>query len=191
MRYAPSMGFQRNYSPAPRGFSIIELMITVLIAAILTALALPNLVQFLRRMQVSQVKNDIIADVNFAKAEAAKRGYPVGIYALSGSNNWSTGWAVWADTNGDGSITAADTMLRQHDGLNNGYALITSGPNSNLAPLLFNAQGAVQLPVTVPVYFVACNPDKVPANARTVQVGGSGAVLGVNGIPGASGVSCP
>ena len=191
MRYARSMGFHRNQRPAARGFNIIELMITVMIVAILTALALPNFVQFLRRMQVSGVKNDLISDVNFAKAEAAKRGYPVGIYSLSGSTDWSTGWAVWADSNLDGLITGADTMLRQHPGLTSGYMLLSSGPTGNNAPLLFNAQGNVQLPVVVPVYFTVCNPDHVAADARSIQVNAPGSILGVNGIPAASGVICP
>jgi type IV fimbrial biogenesis protein FimT len=172
------------------GFTIIELMITVLIAAILFALALPNFTQFLRRMQVSQDKNDLIADINFAKAEAIKRGYAVGIYTAGGSTDWSNGWTVWADSNGDQTLTAADTQLRQHDALPNGYKLLSSQPAGSTLPLMFNAQGAVQLPLAATVYFVACNPNHVAADARTVQIAPSGAIIGVNGT-GASGVICP
>ena len=163
---------------------------TVLIAAVLAALALPNFTAVLRRSQVTQDKNDLIADINFAKAEAVKRGYAVGLYIPAGGADLSNGWTVWADSNNDQTLTVADTQLRQHDPLPNGYKLFSSQALGAAQALMFSATGSVQKPVATTLYFVACNPDHVQADARTVQVTSSGAIIGINGTS-ASGITCP
>src|SRR5579871_4776306 len=85
---------------ASRGFSLLEVFIAVAVLAILTALALPSMREFGMRMTVTENNNDIVAALNGARAEAAKRGLPVAVLSLSGSSNWTNGWEVVASTTG-------------------------------------------------------------------------------------------
>jgi type IV fimbrial biogenesis protein FimT len=174
-----------------QGFTLVELLITMAIVAILAALALPNFARTMRRMQVTGLYNDLLTDVRTAQSEALKRGYGVGLYSLAGSTTWSNGWVLAADSDGNQQLTGADTTLRQHDPFPTGYILTSSGPSSATNPVLFNAQGQLQLPAGVnDVYFVACNPDGVAAHARTLRIRSSGTTSFIQGNPSATGVTC-
>lgn len=90
-----------------RGFSLIELMITILIVAVLTAIAWPSFRDFMHRNQVSAQANQVLASLQYARNEAVGRRYPT---ALCGSSDGSAcgaggvtdslegGWMIWRDS---------------------------------------------------------------------------------------------
>jgi type IV fimbrial biogenesis protein FimT len=105
------------------GFTIIELMITIAVAALLLTLGVPALQDMVRNNRLVSQTNNLVADVQLARSEAIKRNTQV---ALCRSNDldatptcggstedWSTGWLVFADANGNGTYeSASDTLLR-------------------------------------------------------------------------------
>jgi type IV fimbrial biogenesis protein FimT len=111
------------------GFTVVELMVTLIIAAILVSLAVPNMRMFIQNARLSSQTNDLIADLNVTRSEAIKRGVPVTLCRsaspeaatpVCGSGaNWENGWVVFADTNGNRSYNAADndTVIRTHPAL--------------------------------------------------------------------------
>jgi type IV fimbrial biogenesis protein FimT len=64
--------------------------------------------------RVSSEINGLLGDMQFARTEAMKRGIPVSVCpttdftACATSRNWETGWLVFSDLNGDGTITGLD-----------------------------------------------------------------------------------
>jgi len=83
-----------------RGFTLTELVITMLIAGVVGAMALPSLSDLLVSSRIKQTATDMVATLSYARNEAINRNAPVNIIALG---EWSAGWQV----------VTADTLLRQ------------------------------------------------------------------------------
>ena len=93
----------RRRPPAARGFTAVELMVVIAIAAILATLALPSFNQMIKRRQMSQDINALVDTIYFARSEAVKWGgnirvskyKPAGCTAAGSTNaDWSCGWQV-------------------------------------------------------------------------------------------------
>jgi len=59
------------------GFTIIELMVVVAIAAVLIALAAPSFAEFLSKRRVDGVMAELATDLQYARSEAVSRNTPV------------------------------------------------------------------------------------------------------------------
>lgn len=56
-----------------RGFTLTELFVVVAVAAILAAIAMPNLAEFVKNNARSARLNDLVAAINFARGDAVTR----------------------------------------------------------------------------------------------------------------------
>ncbi|HET6907016.1 MAG TPA: GspH/FimT family pseudopilin [Rhodanobacteraceae bacterium] len=87
-----------------RGFTLVELMITITVAAILAAIALPSFRDFLRRNAVTAQANQVLASLQYARNEAVSRRYPTAVCASTagtgcdGGSTFENGWMVWRDS---------------------------------------------------------------------------------------------
>lgn len=99
-------------SPASaRGFTAIELMVTVAILAVLAALAAPSFMPIIERWRVRDAAENLSTALYFARSEAIRLGGSVIIArntsdsgcTSSGNTDWSCGWRVFYDANNNGS----------------------------------------------------------------------------------------
>jgi len=102
--------------PSPKqialGFTMIELMITIAIATILLALAVPNFTRFIRQGQYTSAANELVTGFNYARNEAINRQRSVAVAANGGV--WVNGWPAFLDTNRDGVFdSGTDVLLRE------------------------------------------------------------------------------
>lgn len=110
-----------------RGFSLVELMITILIVAVLTAIAWPSFRDFLHRNQVSAQANQVLASLQYARNEAVGRRYPAAMCGSAstsnptptcdGGNTFESGWLVWRSSvpvfvGAPAYIAGTDELLR-------------------------------------------------------------------------------
>ena len=94
------------------GFTLIELIITVMLAAIVLVIGVPSFrTAILNSTRVAQT-NELVGVLNLARSEAAKRGLRVVICRSSDGANcatdttsiWENGWIVFVDQNQDGQL---------------------------------------------------------------------------------------
>lgn len=115
-----------------RGVTLIELMVTLAIMGIVMALAAPSFQETIANNRTVTVANQLITTLAFARSEAIKRGVQITIKRKgSTSGRWESGWDVFTDSTGDGTMNGADSILKTYDTLPVGYTLRTVGTYAN------------------------------------------------------------
>jgi len=82
----------RPRQPSLRGFTLIELMITLTVLAVFVTLAAPSMRDLVIASQVRTTASDLYESVILARSEAIKRAANVDLIPVSGS--WQNGWTV-------------------------------------------------------------------------------------------------
>lgn len=159
------------------GFTLIELMVTVAIAVILMAIAVPG---FRTLTQSSQQRN-AVADVNAmlsrARTEVVARHRGITVCTsidqatCSGLATWESGWIIFVDSDEDGTLDAGEVTLQVHQALPSGVTLRTLGVVDSLR---YKRDG---LPVT-PATFRYCDERGI-SSLRAIVVSPSGMVRAV------------
>jgi len=150
---------------AARGMTILELMTTLAVAAILVTIGVPSMTKFFANMRLVTQTNDLIEDIVHARNEAATRGRRVALCAsqtvqtvetasnrstcaATGTTAWATGRIVFVDMDGDGvrevttNAATNDVLLKKTFALSTGYSLTASDFADN-AHLVFSTFGGL------------------------------------------------
>jgi len=121
-------------TPKKNGFTLIEVMVTVSIAAILISIAVPSFKTLFKNNRVTAGTNEFVAALILARSEALKRNNNVSICAsdnqqtCSGNTDFAKGWIVFMDCDQDGNIDngaasaacggSPEQIIKVHDKLN-------------------------------------------------------------------------
>lgn len=135
--------------PRQRGFTLIELIITFALVAVMLVLAAPSFVKFQRNSELTAAANDFVSAVSAARAEAMKRQLRTYVKPISGED-WSTGWVVFVDVDNDGSQGSNDVVVTRHEALATTLAVSVSAAAPAFADgstkyLSFNGSGFLRL----------------------------------------------
>ncbi|MCU0841353.1 MAG: GspH/FimT family pseudopilin [Thiobacillaceae bacterium] len=165
------------------GITFIELLVTISIAAILLAVAVPSFRDFLARNRVDSAASDFMVNLNYARSEAIRRGARVTMHNPTGARNWSNGWTMCVDTDSDGDCAdeAAASVLRVGQALN---APLTLYGNNNYTNFLsYLPTGRIN---NFGSFAICYDAALVGAKSITISVTGrprSGNDTGNDGIP--------
>jgi type IV fimbrial biogenesis protein FimT len=179
------------------GFTVIELIITVAVLAILVAVATPSFRELSLNNRTTSATNNLLADLALARNEAVKVAR-TGYVGAAGSG-WSDGWAVWVDANGNGSQDADEPNLREQGPVDseaisaeNAFALravggATAGTTA-ITRVGFGPMGQVRDPVDG-ARFAICRPDGDRQKSAGIRIDLSGRAQSMRGLDGL-GVAC-
>jgi type IV fimbrial biogenesis protein FimT len=112
-------------SARAKGFTLVELVVTVTIVGILAALAVPSMRQLYLAQQVRGAAADLQSALYYARSEAIKRAVDVRI--IPTGNDWRQGWIVQLASGGASlrtqsalsdqlSAVSGSTMTYRNDG---------------------------------------------------------------------------
>lgn len=109
------------------GFSLLELLITVVLVSIVMAIAVPSMRAFTQNDRLITNVNTLIGHLNYARSEAVKRSQQVSVCASNDattcSGNWADGWIVYIDANGDNNFSAGEEVIKAQQSLEGGNTL--------------------------------------------------------------------
>lgn len=82
-----------------RGFTLVELMVTLAVLAIVLAIAAPSFTTLIQSNRTQTISNDLVGALQYARSEAVKRGVRVDICrrmddACANASDWGNGWLV-------------------------------------------------------------------------------------------------
>lgn len=133
------------------GFTLIEILVTMALAATLMALAVPSFAIFLQNSRLSDAVGNFMSATSTARANSMKFGLHTYLVPNDVSVGWSSGWYVFTDKNWDKAYTAGtDDLVLSHEAIASDVTIIvngtTGGSNSLFDKyLLFNGSGFPQL----------------------------------------------
>ncbi|MEC9406173.1 MAG: GspH/FimT family protein [Pseudomonadota bacterium] len=105
-----------------RGLTLIELVISIAIAAIILSVAVPSFLDLIRDWRRTGTLNTVVMSFQLARSESIKNGRDVvvcsrGSAATCGStSDWNKGWIVFENTDQDNPpvIDSGETVIREH-----------------------------------------------------------------------------
>jgi type IV fimbrial biogenesis protein FimT len=156
-----------------KGLTMVELSITLAIVGILSAIAVPNLSQFLHRSGRVTTVNDFMHTIFLARSEAIKRNAVVSICRSVDGNtcgnktaNWESGWIVFINNDHDSPANrdADEEVLHRHGAWSGGKV------TSNRQAFSFRPTSQGDVNGTI----VFCHPDADPNEARAIIISHTG-----------------
>jgi type IV fimbrial biogenesis protein FimT len=181
----------------PRGFTLIELMVGILVLAILLGIAVPSFRDASLGSRLTGYSNDMVASVMLARSEAIKRNVRVVLCSAappadpddpvicSGNANWEIGWVVGTlrdeprldedgdpvlDDDGDPIIDAVVDVISQQPPLSPEFRFTAAGGVSAIVflPTVVGMTGAS---------FTVCRASPVGRQERQVTVSATGSAV--------------
>lgn len=127
-----------------RGFTLIELMVAIAIAAILLFIGIPSFVAFQRNSELTSSANSFVAALGAARGEAMKRGRQAVVVPRVDSD-WTSGWTVFVDTDNNQQFNGSDILIVEQGALPAYFTATGTGTaHDSPAYIMFNPSGYTQ-----------------------------------------------
>lgn len=135
-------------------FTLIELLVVITILALLAVAAVPSFNASITRNQVQTTLRDFAGHLKLARSESAATQRPVVICHLGGitcDGDWSKGWTVFYDDNGDRKLNDTIDKLKTHTGIANNQLTVVDdkSPAVDQDWVVYNPLGRIGSRLTV------------------------------------------
>ncbi len=131
-----------QYRSCQRGFTLIELMVTLSLLAVMSAIAVPSFVSYRRNAELTSITNSLVAALNAARSESMKRNMNAMVVPTNNDNVWSKGWQVFVDIDRDGTFSTGDLVVMSQAAPPS-YIAVTGNGTSSETPsyVLYDGSG--------------------------------------------------
>jgi type IV fimbrial biogenesis protein FimT len=171
---------RRRARRAEQGLTLIELLVTLAIAAVLLASAAPPMSRLLHSVNLSTTSNALLSSLRLARSEALRRGARVAMCRSSDgascatAGGWEQGWIVFHDLNANGLLDPGENLIQRVDALGGG--LVLRGNAQLGAAVTFTGMAGMRTVAggLQAGTFTICRPLDVPAVARQIVIGSGG-----------------
>ena len=134
---------------ANKGFTLIELMVTISVAAILAAVAIPFMANFISQTRLSGNVNEFVAATMLTRSEAIQRSGAVTMCRSTGAEtgssvcdtgdgDWNSGWLIYVGTAADTPDAATHKILARQGAFTAGTSI---APAAAATAITYNANG--------------------------------------------------
>ncbi len=139
---------------AVHGFSVIELLVVLAIAAILLGIGVPSFRILLQNQQMTTTVNELFAAINLTRSEAIQRGTRVDLVPAD-AREWTSGWVVFIDQNDNQKPDDGEKIIFSHGPVSDSIAIESRFFDSSVKYLAYGGTGRT----------------RINANSRTPQSG--------------------
>lgn len=142
-----------------RGFTLLELMVTVAIVGTLASFAIPGVKDYLATGAVRSASSDLYAALLAARSEAIKRRASAVVAPLTAGGPWSTGWTVKVGAN----------LFQQTDAMRSDMAALVLGSTVGAAAttITYGSNGRVISGAQTVIFY---SPTQTGIFARCVSI---------------------
>jgi type IV fimbrial biogenesis protein FimT len=129
------------------GFTLFEMLLTLVIVAVVTAFALPSMRAFSQNDRLTTNINSLIGQLAYARSEAVKRSQQVAVCVSNNSEtaapsctagSWEDGWVVYIDEDASNTFDANEIIIKAHAPLTGGNRLT---PTNLGTQIIYNNRG--------------------------------------------------
>lgn len=155
-----------------KGFTLVELMVTIAVAAILIAVASPSMVSLYEGNRARSAISNIETAFLQARSQAISYGIQVTICPLVGTTcgtNWAGGYSIFIDSAPTNNLNSDDLLINTQSAINSSD-YIKSSENS----FTFNPDGMLNSTNTGSIVY--CPGDTNSADSRGITIGISGRI---------------
>lgn len=174
-----------------RGFTMIELMVTISISVLLVTFGVPMMSNLIEGNTISGHVNNFVGSISLARSEALKRGVQVVVCRSDNPNDdaptcaasgtgWQSGWIAFADRNGneqmDDPASSGDVLLRVQGAMTDTGGIVR---NVSSTKLIFRPTGLMISGLST---FTFNSRSQNSARLRCVCIGSSGRTRLMNNL---------
>ncbi|KGO99393.1 GspH/FimT family pseudopilin [Novilysobacter defluvii] len=178
-RIRPSAG--TRMCRGPHGFTLVELMVTLAVAAVVVTMAVPSFTSLINSNRLGSAANQLVAALQAARIEAVRRNARVvmcrsvdGASCAAAGDEWPA-WIVFVDADADGDLDATETVV--HVGSAHPQVQVRASAALTADRLLFRSDGFARDSASangalLTAAFSVCMPTQRPSeNERLVSIG--------------------
>ncbi len=174
----------------PRGLSLLEIMVTMGISAIIFSITIPVMASFISQNRIATQVNNLRNSLDLARSVAVKENRHTVICksddgeSCSRQEHWEQGWIIFVDDNRDRHRTENERLVLVQQPLPNGtqlkYRAFGSRHYVAYRPMGFTLTNGT---------FTVCNP-AVPDRSKALILSKTGRVRLSKTLPGSKPIKC-